>query len=156
MVSTTSYGKAKWNAERLVIICGYMYISAENNSIVDVWVSRNSKQMTAFSDLGCLITLLNSFFVTDSVYARILWIFFRMSDNVPLYTQRACTACADDEQYNLDLFSFVQPPVFGTKGSLNQLIMYVTRAIDSGRLPFIQVWNFIMAYERTLTSHNSS
>ena len=117
----------------------------ENNSIVDVWVSCNSKQMTAFSDLGCLITSLNSSFVTDSVYALILWIFLRMSDNVPLYTQRACTVCADDELYNLDVFSYVQPPVFGTERSRNQVIVYVTRAMDSGRLAFVQVWNFIDA-----------
>lgn len=62
-----------------------------------------------------------------------------MSDNVPLYAQRTCTVCADGELYNLDVFSYVQPPVFGTEGSLNQLIMYVTRAIeDSGRVAFIQ------------------
>ena len=68
-----------------------------------------------------------------------------MSDNIPLNTQRACIA--DGELYNLDVFSFVQPPVFDTEASFNQLIMNVTRAMeDSGRLAFIQVWNFFLAY----------
>ena len=69
-----------------------------------------------------------------------------MSDNIPLNTQQACTACEDGELYSLDVFSYVQPPVFGTEGLLNQLIMYVTRAIESSdRSAFIQVWNFFMA-----------
>jgi len=69
-----------------------------------------------------------------------------MSDNVPLNTQRACRACAEGELYHLDMFSYVQQPVFGTEVSLNQLIMYVTSAKENpGRLAFVQVWNFIMA-----------
>jgi len=70
-----------------------------------------------------------------------------MSDNIPVNTQRACRACPEEELYNLDVFSFVQPPEFGTEESLNQLMVYVTSAREnSGRLAFIQVWNFIMAY----------
>ncbi|KAL9969795.1 hypothetical protein ACROYT_G022054 [Oculina patagonica] len=59
-----------------------------------------------------------------------------MSDNIPLDVQRAYT---DGEYYNLDLFSYVQPPVYGNSGSLNQLIMYITRALEnSDRLAFMQ------------------
>lgn len=75
----------------------------------------------------------------------------KMSDNIPLNSQRACTV--DGELYNLDVFSYVQPPVFGTEGSLNLLIMYVTRALEnSDRLALIQVWNFFSWHKkRTLT-----
>ncbi len=70
-----------------------------------------------------------------------------MSDNIPLDAQRACT---DGEYYNLDLFSYVQPPVYGNSGSLNQLIMYITRALEnSDRLAFMQVWKFLMHKKTT-------
>lgn len=69
-----------------------------------------------------------------------------MSDYIPLNSQRVCTACAEGELYNMDVFSYVKPPVFGTEGSCNQLVIYITRAIEiSGRLELIQVWSFTMA-----------
>ena len=69
-----------------------------------------------------------------------------MSDHIPLNSQQTCTACAEGDLYNLDIVSYVRPPVFGTEGSLNQLVMYITRAIENpGRLAFIQVWSFNMA-----------
>lgn len=61
-----------------------------------------------------------------------------MSDNIPLNTQRACT---EGDYYVVDLFSNVQPPVYGNRGSLNQLIVYITSASEnSSRLAFMQVY----------------
>lgn len=59
-----------------------------------------------------------------------------MSDNVPLRTQRSCT---EDEYYMIDVFSYARPATNGGTGSLKQLVMYITRALeDSGRLDLLQ------------------
>jgi len=63
-----------------------------------------------------------------------------MSDNIPLNSQGLYT---EDELYNLDVFSYVRPPIFGTEGSLNQLVMDIMRTKENcWRLALIQVWSF--------------
>ena len=68
-----------------------------------------------------------------------------MSDNIPLPIQQSTTARGDSEYYNVDVFSYVQPPEFGTRGSQNQLIVYITRTLEnSSGLAFNQVWKWFM------------
>lgn len=59
-----------------------------------------------------------------------------MSDNVPLRNQESCV---DDDYYMIDVFTYARPATNGETGSLHQLVMYITRALeDSGRLDILR------------------
>ena len=74
-----------------------------------------------------------------------------MSDNVPLRTQRSCT---EDEYYMIDVFSYARPATNGGTGSLHQLVMYITRAMeDYGRLDILQVRRLRVFHDRA-PGHN--
>ena len=74
-----------------------------------------------------------------------------MSDNVPLRTQQSCT---EDQYYMIDVFSSTQPATNGGTGSLKQLVMYITRALeDSGRLDLLQVRRLRVFHDRA-SGHN--
>lgn len=91
-----------------------------------------------FVNIGSKYILTSSFTDRLSLYRCFYYFFRKMSDNIPLSTQRSCT---EDERYVLDIFSYVQPARLGNSESLKQLILYITRALDnSKRKAFIQVW----------------
>ncbi|RMX40226.1 hypothetical protein pdam_00014345 [Pocillopora damicornis] len=59
-----------------------------------------------------------------------------MSDNVFLRDQESCVK---DDYYMIDVFTYARPATNGETGSLHQLVMYVTRALeDSGRLDILR------------------
>lgn len=59
-----------------------------------------------------------------------------MSDEIPLRTQKSCT---EDEYYKIHVFSYARPATNGGTGSLKQLVLFVTKALeDSGQLDIIQ------------------
>lgn len=67
-----------------------------------------------------------------------------MSDEIPLRTQQSCT---EDEYYKIHVFSYARPATNGGTGSLKQLVLFITKALeDSGQLDIIQV--------RTVGLHN--
>ena len=67
-----------------------------------------------------------------------------MSDEIPLRTQQSCT---EDECYKIHVFSYARPATNGGTGSLKQLVLSITKALeDSGQLDIIQV--------RTVGLHN--
>ena len=67
-----------------------------------------------------------------------------MSDEIPLRTQQSCTG---DEYYKIHVFSYARPGTNGGTGSLKQLVLFITKALeDSGQLDIIQV--------RTVGLHN--
>ena len=67
-----------------------------------------------------------------------------MSDEIPLRTQQSCT---EDEYYKIHVFSYARPATNGGTGSLKQLVLFITKALeDSGQLDLIQV--------RTVGLHN--
>lgn len=54
-------------------------------------------------------------------------------------SERIQETCVDDDHYMVDIFSYVRPATNGGTGSLHQLVMYVTRALeDSGRLDVLK------------------
>ena len=60
-----------------------------------------------------------------------------MSDDVSLRDQESCVK---DDYYMIDVFTYARPATNGETGSLHQLVMYVTRALeDSGRLDILRV-----------------
>ena len=60
-----------------------------------------------------------------------------MSDNVFLRDQESCVK---DDYYMIDVFTYARPATNGETGSLHQLVMYITRALeDSGRLDILRV-----------------
>lgn len=59
-----------------------------------------------------------------------------MSDEIPLRTQQSCT---EDEYYKIHVFSYARPATNGGTGSLKQLVLFITKALeDSGQLDIIQ------------------
>ncbi|XP_058953120.1 uncharacterized protein [Pocillopora verrucosa] len=59
-----------------------------------------------------------------------------MSDEIPLRTQQSCT---EDEYYKIHVFSYARPATNGGTGSLKQLVLSITKALeDSGQLDIIQ------------------
>lgn len=59
-----------------------------------------------------------------------------MSDEIPLRTQQSCT---EDEYYKIHVFSYARPAINGGTGSLKQLVLSITKALeDSGQLDIIQ------------------
>lgn len=62
-----------------------------------------------------------------------------MSENISLAKQRACTDLrCEDEKYIIDVFSYVQPGHHGNE-SRKQVLLYITREVESSRKAFLQV-----------------
>ena len=63
-----------------------------------------------------------------------------MSDNISLARQRQCADFTyEDEKYILDIFSCALPEIHGRGESRKQVVVYITRAKENKRLPFLQV-----------------
>ncbi|KAM7449385.1 hypothetical protein ABFA07_002752 [Porites harrisoni] len=62
-----------------------------------------------------------------------------MSDNIPLARQRQCADfTCEDEKYILDIFSCALPETHGQGASRKQVFVYITRAKENERLPFLE------------------
>ena len=63
-----------------------------------------------------------------------------MSDNIPLARQRQCADfTCEDEKYILDICSCALPEIHGRGKSRKQVFVYITRAKENERLPFLEV-----------------
>lgn len=62
-----------------------------------------------------------------------------MSDNISLARQRQCADfTCEDEKYILDIFSCALPEIHGRGESRKQVVVYITRAKENKRLPFLE------------------
>ena len=63
-----------------------------------------------------------------------------MSDNIPLGRQQHCADfTCEDERYILDIYSCAFQEIHGRGESRKQVFVYITRAKENKRLPFLEV-----------------